>query len=47
MSDINRRIEEEIRLCVLSFTMIARKYNTTYDHVNLIWEQMCENECSE
>lgn len=40
-------IEAEIRMCVLSFTMIAAKYNTTYAHVNMIWELMCENEFSQ
>lgn len=47
MTNIDIRIQEEIRLCVLSFDKIAEKYGTTYHHVNLVWEAMCETELSE
>ena len=40
-------IESEIRIGVLSFPAIAKKYHVTLMFVNQVWEQMCEQEYSE
>jgi hypothetical protein len=47
LNDIIFAIEEEIRICVLSFQAIAKKYGVSYEFVNDIWENMCETEFAE
>ena len=40
-------IQEEIRLGVLSFAAIAKKYNVPQYIVNDVWDEMCHSEMSQ
>lgn len=41
------KIEDDIRLGVISFKQIAIKHDVSYHFVNLIWEMMCVHEFAE
>lgn len=44
MTNIVFAIQDDIRLGVLSFKLIAVKYGVSIHTVNMIWDEMCEQE---
>ena len=47
MSNLNFAIQDDIRLCVLSFPAIAKKHGVSVSFVTMIWEEMCREEFSQ